>query len=107
MLGLLAHNFMNWVRRDIFAGTPLARMGIREFVEQAMRVPARAELLEMDTFITVFPETSLYAQTLVQAIERKSSAQLALPFIETAKNKTVISFFDVLPSICTKLAFKF
>ncbi|MCL0060612.1 transposase [Dehalococcoidia bacterium] len=92
MLGLLAHNFMSWARRDIFAGTPLARMGIREFVEQAMRVPARAEFLGMDTFITVFPETSLYAQALVQAIERKSSAQLALPFTEPEKNKRVISF---------------
>ena len=40
VLGLLAHNFMSWARREIFAGTPLARMGIREFVEQAMRVPA-------------------------------------------------------------------
>ncbi|MBT9162361.1 MAG: hypothetical protein DDT27_00919 [Dehalococcoidia bacterium] len=93
MLGLLAHNFVNWARREIFAGTPLARMGIREFVEQAMRVPARAELLGMDTFITVFPETSLYAQALVQAIERKSSAQLALPFTEPEKNNRVISFF--------------
>ena len=52
---------------------------IREFIEQAMRVPARAELLGMDTFITVFPETSFYAQALVQVIEQKSSAQLALP----------------------------
>lgn len=93
MLGLLAHNFMNWARRDIFAGTPLARMGIREFVEQAMRVPARAELLEMDTFITLFPETSLYAQALVQAIERKSSVQLALPFTEPGRNNRVFSLF--------------
>jgi hypothetical protein len=93
MLGLLAHNFVNWARREIFAGTPLARMGIREFVEQAMRVPARAELLGMDTFITVFPETSLYAQALIQAIERKSSAQLALLFTEPEMNNRVISFF--------------
>ncbi|GFP43616.1 hypothetical protein HKBW3C_02746, partial [Candidatus Hakubella thermalkaliphila] len=93
MLGLLAHNFMNWARRDIFAGTPLARMGIKEFVEQAMRVPARSDHLGMDTLITLFPETSLYAQALVQAIERKSSAQLALPFAtETRKNNGVFSF---------------
>ncbi|MCL0103393.1 hypothetical protein M1O51_02065 [Dehalococcoidia bacterium] len=83
---------LHYLPRDIFAGTPLARMGIREFVEQAMRVPARAEFLGMDTFITVFPETSLYAQALVQAIERKSSAQLALPFTEPEMNKRVISF---------------
>jgi hypothetical protein len=93
MLGLLAHNFMNWARRDIFADTPLARMGIREFVEQAMRVPARSEPLGMDMLITLFPETSLYAQALVQAIEKKSSAQLALPFTETGKNDLVFSFF--------------
>ena len=43
--------------------------------------------------LTVFPETSLYAQALVQAIERKSSAQLALPFIETGKNNGVFSLF--------------
>jgi len=91
MLGLLAHNFMNWARCDIFAGTPLARMGIREFVEQAMRVPARSEPLGIDTLITLFPETSLYAQALVQAIERKSSAQLALPFTETRENDRVFS----------------
>jgi len=29
VLGLLAHNFMNWARREIFAGTPLARIGTR------------------------------------------------------------------------------
>jgi len=40
-LGLLAHNFMSWTRREIFAGTPLARMRSRELIEQAMRVPAR------------------------------------------------------------------
>ena len=87
----IAHNFMNWARCDIFAGTPLARMGIREFVEQAMRVPARSEPLGIDTLITLFPETSLYAQALVQAIERKSSAQLALPFTETRENDRVFS----------------
>jgi hypothetical protein len=91
MLGLLAHNFMNWARRDIFAGTPLARMGIKEFVEQAMRVPARSEPLGMDTLITLFPETSLYAQALVQAIERNSSAQLALPFTELGRNNRFFS----------------
>lgn len=92
-LGLLAHNFMNWARRDIFAGTPLARMGIREFVEQAMRVPARSEPLGMDTLITLFPETSLYAQALVQAIERKSSAQLALSFTEPGRDNSFFSLF--------------
>jgi len=56
VLGLLAHNFMSWTRREIFAGTPLARIGIREFVEQAMRVPARLKPLEMDMPITLFPE---------------------------------------------------
>lgn len=81
VLGLLAHNFMNWARREIFAGTPLARMGIREFVEQAMRVPARLEPLEIDMPIILFPETSVYAQALVRATEKKSSAQMILPFL--------------------------
>jgi len=80
VLGLLAHNFMNWARREIFAGTPLARMGIREFVQQAMRVPARLKPLEMDMPITLFPETSVYAQALVRATEKKSTVQMLLPF---------------------------
>jgi len=80
VLGLLAHNFMSWARRVIFAGTPLARMGIREFVEQAMRVPARLKPLEINMPITLFPETSVYAQALVRATEKKSSNQMFLPF---------------------------
>jgi hypothetical protein len=80
VLGLLAHNFMNWTRREIFADTPLARMGIREFVEQAMRVPARLKPLEIDMPITLFPETSAYAQALVRATEKKSSVQMLFPF---------------------------
>jgi len=79
-LGLLAHNFMNWARREIFAGTPLARMGIREFIEQAMRVPARLKPLEIDIPVTLFPETSAYAQALIRATEKKLSAQMLLPF---------------------------
>jgi len=42
--------------RAIFAGTPLARMGIREFIQQAMRIAARLKPLEMDVPITLFPE---------------------------------------------------
>ena len=79
-LGLLAHNFMNWARREIFAGSPLARMGIREFVEQAMRVPARLKPLEINMPVTLFPETSVYAQVLVCATEKKSSIQMLFPF---------------------------
>jgi hypothetical protein len=80
LLGLIAHNFMSWARRDIFAGTPLARMGIREFVEHAMRVPARVESLESNTPVTFFPETSMYAQALIHAIEKRSHAQLTFSF---------------------------
>jgi hypothetical protein len=80
LLGLIAHNFMSWARRDIFAGTPLARMGIREFVEHAMRVPARIESLERNMAVTLFPETSMYAQALIHAIEKRSHAQLTFSF---------------------------
>ncbi|MFQ6067490.1 MAG: transposase [bacterium] len=80
ILGLLAHNFMSWARREIFADTPLARIGIREFVEQAMRVPARLKPLEIDMPVTLFPETSVYAQALVRATEKKSSIQMLFPF---------------------------
>ncbi len=71
---------MNWARREIFAGTPLARMGIREFVEQAMRVPARLKSLEIDMPITLFPETSVYAQAMVRATKKKSSTQMPFCF---------------------------
>jgi len=80
VLGLLAHNFMGWARREIFTPTPLARIRIREFVEQAMRVPARLKSLEIDMPITLFPETSVYAQALIRAAEKKSSTQMLLPF---------------------------
>jgi len=86
VLSLLAHNFMSWARRDIFAGTPLAKIGIREFVEQAMRVPARADIhmspLRSQIPVTLFPETNVYARSLVEAIKRKQSLQLPLPFME-------------------------
>jgi len=64
----------------IFAGTPLARMGIREFIQQAMRIAARLKPLEMDVPITLFPETSVYAQALVRATKKKSTVQMLLPF---------------------------
>lgn len=80
VLGLLAHNFMTWARREIFAGTPLARIGIREFIEQAMRVPARLRPLDIDMPVTLFPETSVYAQALICATEKKLSGQMLLPF---------------------------
>jgi len=48
-------------------------MGIREFVEQAMRVTAWLKPLEMDMPITLFPEISVYAQALVRATAKKSS----------------------------------
>ena len=84
---------MNWARRDIFTGTPLARMGIREFVEQAMRVPARVESPESDMPVTLFPETSMYAQALIHAIEKKSPAQLTFSFTENRRSSTSVSFF--------------
>jgi len=80
VLGLLAHNFMGWARRKIFAPTPLARIRIREFIEQAMRVPARLKSLKIDIPVTLFPETSVYAQALIRAAEKKSSTQMLLPF---------------------------
>ena len=92
---LLAHNFMNWARRDIFAGTHLAKIGIREFVEQAMKVPARAGTHMVTSYseipVTLFPETSVYARALVEAIKRKQSLQLSLPFME--QKRTCISNF--------------
>ena len=71
---------MSWARREISAPTLLARIRIREFVEQAMRVPARSKSLEIDIPVTLFPETSVYAQALIRAAEKKSSVQMLLPF---------------------------
>jgi len=55
ILGLLAHNFTNWARGEIFTSTPLAWMRIREFIEQA----------------------------LVRATEKKLSAQMLLVFLNS------------------------
>jgi len=82
-LRLLAHNFMNWARGEIFAPIPLAWIRIREFIEQAMRVPVRLKSLEIDIPVTLFPGTSVYAQALVGATEKKLSAQMLLVFLNS------------------------
>jgi len=46
-----------------------------------MRVPARLKPLEIDMPATLFPETSIYAQALIRATEKKLSAQMLLPFV--------------------------
>lgn len=61
-LRLLAYNFMNWARGEIFAPTPLARIRIREFIEQAMRVPRQIKPLKIKMPVPFFPGTSVYAQ---------------------------------------------
>ena len=82
-LRLLAYNFMNWAKGEICASIPLAWIRIREFIEQAMRVPARLKSLEIDIPVTLFPGTSVYAQALVGATEKKSSAQMLLVFLNS------------------------
>jgi len=51
-----------------------------------MRVPARADIhmspLRSQIPVTLFPETNVYARSLVEAIKRKQSLQLPLPFME-------------------------
>jgi len=64
VLGLLAHNFMNWARGEIFADTPLARMGIRKFIEQVMRVLADLKPLKIDMPPTLFPERERLCSSL-------------------------------------------
>ena len=44
-LGLLAHNFTNWARGEIFAPTPLAWIRIREFIAQALVCATEKKLL--------------------------------------------------------------
>ena len=83
VLGLLAHNFMSWARREIFAGTPLARMGIREFVEQAMRVPAQIKPLKIKMPVPLFQGSNVYTQVLVGAAEKKLSARMLLVFLNS------------------------
>jgi len=82
-LRLLAHNFMNWARGEIYASTPLAWIRIREFIEQAMRVPAQIKPLKIKMPVPFFPGTNVYTQALVSAAEKKLSAQMLLVFLNS------------------------
>jgi hypothetical protein len=75
-VALLAYNFISWIKRDIFAGTELENVAIREFIEQVMRVPAKIDA-SGDTKTTFFPENSSYARALIDCTAQKS-CQLSL-----------------------------
>jgi len=75
-IALLAYNFISWIKRDVFAGTELENVGIREFIEQVMRVPAKIDP-SGDTKTTFFPEDNSYARALVDSTTRKNH-QLSL-----------------------------
>ena len=55
----------------MFAGTELENVGIREFIEQVMRVPAKIDPLG-DTKRTFFPEDNSYARALVDSTTQKN-----------------------------------
>jgi len=75
-IALLAYNFISWIKRDVFAGTELENVGIREFIEQVMRVPAKIDP-SGNTKTTFFPENSSYARSLIGCTAQKSH-QLSL-----------------------------
>jgi hypothetical protein len=42
----ITHNLLQWLKRDLFGGTPLEKVGTRELVETVGRIPARRERTE-------------------------------------------------------------
>jgi len=60
----------------VFAGTELENVGIREFIEQVMRVPAKINP-SGNTKTTFFPENTSYARSLIDCTAQKSH-QLSL-----------------------------
>lgn len=71
MIALLAYNFISWIKRDVFAGTELENIGITEFIEQVMRVPAKIDP-SGDTKTTFFPEDNSYAKALIDCTTQKN-----------------------------------
>lgn len=65
-LSLLAYNFITWSKRDLFEGSTLSHIGVREFVDQVMRVPA-----QWQNGITLFPENNVYAKTFISTQNQK------------------------------------
>ncbi|MCK4419606.1 hypothetical protein KAV79_07335 [Candidatus Aerophobetes bacterium] len=61
-LRLLAYNFMNWAKGEICVSILLVWIRIREFIEQALRIPGQIKLLKIKIPVTLFPGTSVYAQ---------------------------------------------
>ena len=82
-LRLLAHNFMNWARGKICAPIPLAWIRIREFIEQALPVPAQIKPLKIKMPVPLFHGSNVYTQVLVGAAKRKLSAQMLLVFLNS------------------------
>lgn len=69
---------MSWERGEIFASAPLTQIRIREFVEQAMRVPAHLRSLKIDIPVTLFPETNVYTQALICVCSEETISSDAL-----------------------------
>ena len=65
-LSLLAYNFITWSKGDLFEGSSLSHIGVREFVDQVMRVPA-----QWQNGVTLFPENNVYAKTFVKTQNQK------------------------------------
>ena len=102
-LRLLAYNFMNWAKGEICAPIPLVWIRIREFIEQALRIPGQIKLLKIKIPVTLFHRSNVYTQVLIGAAEKKLSAQMLLIFLNS-RQEEIIFHFEILATISAKVA---
>jgi len=82
--GFLAHNLLPWFQRDVFGDTGLGDLGLKRFVQDFMRLPARVQKVARTIRIKLLVARA-DARALVTAIgainARKFGRQLGLPLI--------------------------
>jgi len=82
--GFLAHNLLTWFQRDVFGDTGLGDLGLKRFVQDFMRLPARVRQVGRTIRIKLLVAHA-DARALVAAIAsinaKKFGRQLGLPLI--------------------------
>jgi hypothetical protein len=83
-LGFLAHNLLTWFQRDVFGDTGLGDLGLKRFVQDFMRLPARVQKVGRTIRIKLLLAHA-DARALVTALAsmnaKKFGRQLGLPLI--------------------------
>lgn len=82
--GFLSHNLLTWFQRDVFGDTGLGDLGLKRFVQDFMRLPARVQKVGRVIWIKLLVAHG-DARALVAAIAsvnaRKFGRQLGLPLL--------------------------